>query len=74
MAEADVPESTMLALMGHMSRAMLEKYSHIRMAAKRAAVKTSEMPKVGPRLVSSTPMTNERQSKRKPQSATSVNH
>lgn len=33
-----VPESTMLALMGHMSRAMLERYSHIRMAAKRDAV------------------------------------
>ncbi|HEY6347222.1 MAG TPA: site-specific integrase [Bryobacteraceae bacterium] len=38
LAEAGVPESTMLALMGHMSRAMLERYSHIRMAAKRAAV------------------------------------
>jgi hypothetical protein len=61
MAEADVPESTMLAIMGHMSRAMLEKYSHIRMAAKRKAVKSSEMPQVGPRLVS-TPMTKGRQS------------
>ena len=38
MAEAGVPESTMLALLGHMGRAMLERYSHIRMAAKRAAV------------------------------------
>ncbi len=38
MAEDGVPESTTLALMGHMSRAMLERYSHIRMAAKRAAV------------------------------------
>jgi len=28
----------MLAIMGHMSRAMLERYSHIRMAAKRNAV------------------------------------
>jgi len=28
----------MLALLGHMSRAMLERYSHIRMAAKRTAV------------------------------------
>jgi hypothetical protein len=27
----------MLALLGHMSRAMLERYSHIRMAAKREA-------------------------------------
>jgi integrase len=39
MAEAGVPESTMLALLGHMSRAMLELYSHIRMRAKREAVK-----------------------------------
>jgi len=39
MAEAGTPESTMLALMGHMSRAMLERYSHIRMTAKREAVK-----------------------------------
>ena len=38
MAEAGVPESTMLSLMGHMSRAMMERYSHIRMAAKREAV------------------------------------
>jgi hypothetical protein len=30
----------MLALMGHMSRAMLERYSHIRMAAKRTAVES----------------------------------
>jgi integrase len=37
LAENGVPESTMLALMGHMSRAMLERYSHIRMAAKRKA-------------------------------------
>jgi integrase len=40
MAEAGVPESTMLALMGHTSRAMLERYSHIRMAAKREAVES----------------------------------
>ena len=39
MAEAGTPASTMLALLGHMSRAMLERYSHIRMAAKREAVK-----------------------------------
>ena len=38
LAENGVPESTMLALMGHMSRAMLERYSHIRMKAKREAV------------------------------------
>lgn len=28
----------MLALIGHMSRSMLERYSHIRMAAKRGAL------------------------------------
>jgi Phage integrase family len=38
MAEDGVPEGTMLALLGHMSRAMLERYSHVRMAAKRTAV------------------------------------
>lgn len=61
MAEAGVPESTMLAIMGHMSRAMLERYSHIRMAAKREAVKSLELPKVGPRLVPSAAL-KERQS------------
>ncbi len=38
MAEQGVPESTMLSILGHMSRAMLERYSHIRMKAKRAAM------------------------------------
>jgi len=38
LAENGVSESTMLALMGHMSRGMLESYSHIRMAAKIHAV------------------------------------
>jgi hypothetical protein len=38
LAVREVPESTMLALMGHMSRAMLERYSHIPMAAKEAAL------------------------------------
>jgi integrase len=60
MAEAGVPESTMLALMGHMSRAMLERYSHIRMNAKREAVealsmtpkapKSDGVPKVSPKV------------------------
>ncbi|HLK64743.1 MAG TPA: site-specific integrase [Bryobacteraceae bacterium] len=40
MAEAGTPESTMLSIAGHMSRAMLERYSHIRMAAKRQAVES----------------------------------
>ena len=38
MAEAGVPESTMLSIMGHMSREMLERYSHVRVEAKRAAM------------------------------------
>lgn len=38
LAENGVPESTMLALMGWMSRRMLEHYSHVRMKAKREAV------------------------------------
>jgi len=38
LAENGVSESTMLALMGHMSRSMLERYSHIRIAAKRDAM------------------------------------
>jgi integrase len=37
-AEAGVPEGTMLALAGHMCRSMLERYSHIRMKAKKDAV------------------------------------
>jgi site-specific recombinase XerD len=38
LAEAGTPEGTMLALAGHMSRAMIERYSHIRMGAKREAM------------------------------------
>jgi integrase len=38
MAESGASDSAMLSIMGHMSRAMLERYSHIRMAAKRSAV------------------------------------
>jgi integrase len=38
LAENGVSESTMLSRMGHMSRAMLERYSHIRIAAKREAI------------------------------------
>jgi hypothetical protein len=46
MAEAGTPESTMLALMGHMSRAMMERYSHIRMAAKRTAVEALSLKQI----------------------------
>ena len=50
----------MLSLMGHMSRAMLERYSHIRLAAKRDAVEalnltpktlySNEIPKESPKV------------------------
>jgi integrase len=62
MAEAGIPESTMLSLMGHMSRAMLERYSHIRMAAKREAVESlSVRPKTAkPEVVSTISTTVER--------------
>lgn len=42
MAEAGVPEATMKAIMGHMSRAMLERYSHIRKAAEVEAMAAIE--------------------------------
>jgi integrase len=38
LAEAGVPDQTLMAIAGHVSREMLEHYSHIRMAAKREAV------------------------------------
>ena len=38
LAESGASDSTLMALAGHMSRAMLERYSHIRMQAKRQAV------------------------------------
>lgn len=38
MAETGASDATMMALAGHMSREMLEHYSHVRMAAKRAAL------------------------------------
>jgi integrase len=38
LAEAGVPEQTLMAIAGHVSRKMLEHYSHIRVQAKREAV------------------------------------
>jgi integrase len=38
LAEAGVPEQTLMAIGGHVSKSMLEHYSHIRLMAKRAAV------------------------------------
>ncbi len=42
MAEAGVPEQTLMSIAGHVSREMLEHYSHIRMQAKRDAVAALE--------------------------------
>ncbi len=39
-AESQASDSTVMALAGHVSRAMMERYSHIRMEAKRKAVDT----------------------------------
>jgi integrase len=38
LAESGAPESTIMAIAGHVSRRMLERYSHVRMEAKRKAV------------------------------------
>jgi integrase len=38
LAEGQASEQTLMSIAGHLSRKMLEHYSHIRMAAKRAAV------------------------------------
>jgi integrase len=40
LAESQASDSTIMALAGHVSRAMMERYSHIRMEAKRQAVDT----------------------------------
>ncbi|QNI32085.1 site-specific integrase [Alloacidobacterium dinghuense] len=40
MGENGVPDQTLMAITGHLSRKMLERYSHARMESKRAAVRT----------------------------------
>ena len=40
LAESGASDSTIMALAGHLSRAMMERYSHIRMNAKRQAVES----------------------------------
>jgi integrase len=45
LSEDGVPDSTMKALAGHVHEKMLERYSHIRMAAKREAVEALALPK-----------------------------
>jgi integrase len=38
LAEGDASDATIMAVAGHLSREMMEHYSHVRMAAKRKAV------------------------------------
>ncbi len=40
LAEGGASDATLMALAGHLSREMMEHYSHVRMAAKRSAVET----------------------------------
>ena len=56
LAEAGVPEQTMLDMMGHVSAAMLRRYSHIRAQARRDAISALErgvsfgVPKESPKV------------------------
>lgn len=48
LAESDASEQKVMAIAGHVSRKMLEHYSHIRMEAKRRAVGALMAPKSVP--------------------------
>src|SRR5208283_1494944 len=43
LAENGTSDSTIMAIAGHVSRRMLERYSHVRMEAKRNAMETLEV-------------------------------
>lgn len=47
MAEAGASDATLMAVAGHMSRRMLERYNHVRMAAKRTALEKLESALMG---------------------------
>lgn len=55
MAETGASDATMMAVAGHMSRRMLEHYSHVRMAAKRTALDELESGLIGRPAVESRP-------------------
>jgi len=42
MAEAGASDATMMAVAGHVSRRMMEHYSHVRLAAKRSVLDKME--------------------------------
>jgi integrase len=53
MAEGGASDATLMAVSGHMSRRMLEHYSHVRMAAKRTALEKLESGLMGGRSATS---------------------
>jgi integrase len=55
MAETGASDATLMAVAGHMSRRMLEHYSHVRMAAKRTALDKLESGLMGRPAVESQP-------------------
>jgi integrase len=55
MAETGASDATLMAVSGHMSRRMLEHYSHVRMAAKRTALDNLESGLMGAPVVESQP-------------------
>jgi integrase len=55
MAEVGVSDATLMAVAGHMSRRMLEHYSHVRMAAKRSALEKLESSLMGGTSATSQP-------------------
>jgi len=65
LVENGVPKSTMLAPIGHMSRAMLERYSHTRMAAKRDAVAGLRLHRASENLEAAPPKVPCRNNRRK---------
>jgi integrase len=44
LAELDLSDQTIMSIAGHVSREMLDHYSHIRLAAKRRALEALETP------------------------------
>ena len=55
MAEAGASDATLMAVSGHMSRRMLEHYSHVRMAAKRTVLDKLESGLMGGPVIESQP-------------------
>ncbi len=54
LAESGASEQTILSIAGHVSRRMLERYSHIRMEAKRNALEAISQSRIGNGTVNGT--------------------